>query len=169
MKQFGAAHIGLGWLHSGVENASSKSEYRTIYSTRVFFLDYCNMETLRQVQTPLNQLFFSEYNTNLIQRGIRQEYKNKTGIKIDYQNSGDLFAIMRVAFINNSVNPYDQVCDQVRKMNAQVIKVALDQINTGVSQYMGYIRDAQSPLIPLAQPINTSTYGKKIGLMTPGV
>jgi hypothetical protein len=26
MKQFGAAHIGLGWLHSGVENASSKSE-----------------------------------------------------------------------------------------------------------------------------------------------
>ena len=127
------------------------------------------METLRQVSTPLNQLFFSEYNTNLIQRAIRQEYKNKTGIKIDYQNSGDLFAIMRTVFINNSVNAYDQVCDQVRQMNAQVIKVALDQINTGVSQYMGYIRDAQAPLNPLAQPINTSTYGKKIGLITPGI
>ena len=127
------------------------------------------METLKQSATPLNQLFFSEYNTNLLQRGIRQAYKNNTGIAIDYQNSGDLFAIMRVVFINNSVNPYDQVCDQVRQMNAQVIKTALDQVNTGVSQYMGYIRDAQSPLSPLAQPINTSTYGKKIGLTTPGV
>ena len=127
------------------------------------------METLKQPATPLNQLFFSEYNTNLLQKGIRQAYKNKTGIAIDYQNSGDLFAIMRVVFINNATNPYEQICDQVRQMNMQVIKTAMDQINTGVSQYMGYIRDAQAPLNPLAQPINTSTYGKRIGLVTPGV
>jgi hypothetical protein len=127
------------------------------------------METLKQTLTPLNQLFFSEYNTNVLQRGIRQAYKQKTGIAIDYQNSGDLFAIMRVVFINNAADPYAAVCDQVRDMNTRVIKVALDQINTGVSQYLGYIRDAQSPLIPLAQPINTSTYGKRVGLTTPGV
>ena len=127
------------------------------------------METLKQPATPLNQLFFSEYNTNLLQKGIRQAYKNKTGIAIDYQNPSDIFAIMRVVFINNATNPYEQICDQVRQMNMQVIKTAMDQINTGVSQYMGYIRDAQSPLNPLAQPINTSTYGKRIGLITPGV
>ena len=127
------------------------------------------METLKQITTPLNQLFFSEYNTNLLQKGIRQAYKNKTGIAIDYQNSRDLFAIMRVVFINNATNSYDQICDQVRQMNAAVIKTALDQVNTGVSQYMGYIRDAQAPLNPLAQPINTRTYGKKVGLTTPGV
>ena len=127
------------------------------------------MESLKQTSTPLNQLFFSEYNTNVLQRGIRQAYKQKTGIAIDYQNSGDLFAIMRVVFINNAADPYAAVCNQVREMNTRVIKVALDQINTGVSQYLGYIRDAQSPLIPLAQPINTSTYGKRVGLTTPGV
>lgn len=127
------------------------------------------METLKQSATPLNQLFFSEYNVNLLQRGIRQNYKNKTGIAIDYQNSGDLFAIMRVVFISNSSDPYANTCDQVRDMNTKVIKVAMDQINTGVSQYMGYIRDAQSPLNPLAQPINTSTYGKRVGLTTPGI
>jgi hypothetical protein len=127
------------------------------------------METLKQSATPLNQLFFSEYNTNLLQKGIRQAYKNKTGIAIDYQNSGDLFSIMRVVFINNATNPYEQICDQVRQMNTQVIKTAIDQVNTGVSQYMGYIRDAQAPLNPLAQPINTSTYGKRVGLITPGV
>jgi hypothetical protein len=127
------------------------------------------MQTLKQCATPLNQLFFSDYNVNLVQKAIRQTFKNKTGIAIDYQNSGDLFSIMRVVFINNSADPYTNVCDQVRDMNAKVIDVAISQINTGVNQYMGYIRDAQSPLIPLAQPINTSTYGKKIGLTTPGV
>jgi phage-related protein len=76
---------------------------------------------------------------------------------------------MRVVFINNSVDPYNNVCDQVRNMNSKVVKVAINQINTGVSQYMGYLRDAQAPLLPLAQPINTSTYGKRVGLTNPGV
>lgn len=127
------------------------------------------MQTLKQCATPLNQLFFSDYNVNLVQKAIRQTFKNKTGISIDYQNSGDLFSIMRVVFINNSADPYKNTCDQVRDMNAKVIDVAIAQINTGVNQYIGYIRDAQSPLIPLAQPINTSTYGKKVGMTTPGV
>lgn len=127
------------------------------------------METLQQIKTPLNSLYFSEYNTNLLQKAIRQKYKDKSGFSIDYQNSGDLFAIMRVIFINNSSNPYDNVCNQVRDMNSKVITVAINQINTGVSQYMGYLRDAQAPLLPLNQPINTSTYGKKIGLTNPGV
>jgi phage-related protein len=127
------------------------------------------METLKQCATPLNTLYFSDYNINLVQRAIRQQYKTKYGIAIDYQNSGDLFTIMRVVFINNSEDPYKNTCDQVRSMNEKVIKTALGQINTGVSQYMGYLRDAQAPLLPLAQPINTSTYGKKVGLFQPVV
>ena len=127
------------------------------------------METLRQCATPLNTLYFSDYNTNLLQRAIRQAYKTKYGIAIDYQNSGDLFTIMRVVFINNAEDSYTSTCDQVRSMNEKVIKTALGQINTGVSQYMGYLRDAQAPLLPLAQPINTSTYGKKVGLFQPAV
>jgi len=127
------------------------------------------METLRQCPTPLNTLYFSDYNLNLVQRALRQKYRDKYGISIDYQNSGDLFAIMRAVFINNSEDPYNNACDQVRKMNDKVICVAMDQINTGVSQYMGYLKDAQAPLLPLAQPINTSTYGKKIGLYSPAV
>jgi hypothetical protein len=114
-------------------------------------------------------LYFSEYNINLLQRAIRQQYKTKYGIAIDYQNSGDLFTIMRVVFINNAEDHYKSTCDQVRSMNEKVIKTALGQINTGVSQYMGYLRDAQAPLLPLAQPINTSTYGKKVGLYQPVV
>ena len=115
-----------------------------------------------QCPTPLNTLFFCSKNVNLIQRGIRQEYKNKTGIKIDYQNESDVFAIMRQVFITNSQNGYTNINDQVKFMNQRVIDQAIQQINTGITQYMGYVRDVDSIAIPFAVPINTSTYGKKI-------
>ena len=126
--------------------------------------DNLHLNSLKQCHTPLNTLFFSEFNTNILQRAIRQEFKNKTGIAIDYQNKDDLYGIMRVVFINNSGNHFEKVNDQVKQMNTRVIQTAVSQIQSGVSQYMGFIRDVDTVSIPLAQPINTSTYGKKIDL-----
>jgi len=121
------------------------------------------VNTLKQTSTPLNKLFFSEFNTNLIQRGIRQHVKNKTGIAIDYQNVNDVFVLMRTVFINNSGDPYNNIDAQVKYMNEKVIETAYDQIQSGLSQYINYIRDAESLATPLAQPMNTSTQGLKIG------
>lgn len=120
------------------------------------------VNTLKQTKTPLNELFFSEFNVNLIQRGIRQHFKNKTGISIDYQNIRDVFVIMRTVFINNSGDPYNNIEAQVRMMNEKVIEMAYGQIQTGVSQFMAYVRDSESLAVPLAQPINTSNHGNKI-------
>ena len=61
-----------------------------------------HLNSLKQTQTPLNTLFFSQFNLNLLQRGIRQSFKNNTGVSIDYQNPDDLYAIMRSVFINNA-------------------------------------------------------------------
>jgi hypothetical protein len=47
-------------------------------------------------------------------------------------------------------------------MNSRVIETALGQIQTGVSQYMAYVQDIDTIAVPLAQPINTSTVGKKL-------
>jgi hypothetical protein len=47
-------------------------------------------------------------------------------------------------------------------MNARVIDTAMSQIQTGVSQYIAYARDIDTISVPLDQPINTSTVGKKI-------
>jgi len=118
---------------------------------------------MKQCETPLNTLFFSEFNQNLLQRGIRQAFKDKTGIAIDYQNSDDLYGIMRVVFINNSGDHYSGVNQQVRMMNERVIKTAIGQIQTGVSQYIAYANDIDTIATPLAQPINTSTVGMKMG------
>ena len=120
------------------------------------------VKSIQQCSTPLNTLFFSDFNTNLLQRGIRQAFKDKTGISIDYQNPDDLFAIMRVVFINNSVDHHQRVQAQVRSLNKIVIDTALAQIQTGVSQYIGYVQDIESTARPMDRPTNTSTTGKKI-------
>ena len=119
-------------------------------------------DSLQQCDTPLNTLFFSEFNINLLQRGIRQSFKNKTGIAIDYQNPDDLYGIMRMVFINNAGDHNTQVKEQVQTMNARVIETALSQIQTGVSQYIAYTEDIDSTRTLLDRPVNTSTVGKKV-------
>lgn len=125
--------------------------------------DALHLNTLKQCPTPLNTLFFSEFNMNLLQRGIRQSFRDQTGVAIDYQNPSDLYSIMRVVFINNSGDPNANVQEQVKYMNGIVIKTALGQIQTGVSQYMGYVHDIDTLAVPIDRPTNTTTYGKKFG------
>jgi hypothetical protein len=124
--------------------------------------DNLHLDSLQQCETPLNTLFFSDFNKNLIQRGVRQTFKNKSGIAIDYQNSDDLYAIMRVVFINNAGDHYTKINEQVKYMNTKVIDTSLSQIQTGVSQYIAYANDIDSTRTLLDQPINTSTVGKKL-------
>ncbi|QOR60182.1 hypothetical protein [Bathycoccus sp. RCC716 virus 1] len=100
---------------------------------------------------------------NLLQRGIRQDFRDKTGVAIDYQNPSDLYSIMRVVFINNSGDPNTNVQEQVKYMNGIVIKTAVGQIQTGVSQYMGYVHDVDKLSVPIDRPVSTTTYGNKIG------
>ena len=126
--------------------------------------DALHINSLKQCPTPLNTLLLSEFNMNLLQRGIRQSFRDKTGVAIDYQNSNDLYSIMRVVFINNSGDPNANVQEQVKFMNGIVITTALGQIQTGVSQYMGYIHDIDTLSVPIDRPVSTTTYGNKFGI-----
>lgn len=121
-----------------------------------------HLNSMMQCETPLNTLYFSEFNKNILQRGIRQAFKDRTGISIDYQNPDDLYGIMRVVFINNSGDHQIGVNKQVKAMNARVIETALSQIQTGVSQYIAYVSEIDTISSPLDQPVNTSTVGKKL-------
>jgi|TARA_B100001250_G_C19489006_1_gene652166 uncharacterized protein (DUF1499 family) len=125
--------------------------------------DNLHLNSISQCATPLNKLFFSAFNVNLVQRGIRQSFKNKTGVKIDYQNEDDVYGIMRVVFINNAGNHNEGINEQVKSMNTIAINTAVSQIQTGVSQYMGYVHDIDKGMDPINRPVSTSTYGNKIG------
>ena len=85
--------------------------------------DNLHLNSMKQCETPLNTLFFSRFNVNILQRGIRQDFKNKTGIAIDYQNEDDLYAIMRVVFINNAGDHEYRVNEQVKKITQSIFLV----------------------------------------------
>ena len=118
--------------------------------------------SLKQTSTPLNNLFFSEYNQDLLQRAIRQTMFQKYNIKIDYQNKSDLISLMRVIYTANFANPYGDLCSQVKFMNTLVINKAIEQISTGVSQYMSYMKLLNSPITPPPIPENTNIYGTDV-------
>ena len=120
------------------------------------------LRTMRQTGTPLGDLFFSDFNLRSIQNNIRQSVLTTTGIAIDYQKQDDVLTLMRMVFINNSVDPYGNLPAQIKIMNDLVVKTATAQIGTGLSQYIGYIRDISTPMIPEPRPINTSVYGERM-------
>jgi len=119
---------------------------------------------MQQTDTPLGRMFFSELNMNLIQRRIRQTFRQRTGIAIDYQNTRDVLTLMRYTYINNSVDPWNSSLNQqLQIMNDAVVKTAVGQIGTGVNQYISYIRDISTPQQLNALPVNTTTHGNSMG------
>ena len=122
-----------------------------------------NLNLIKQCPTPLNCLFFSNENRDLIQRGLRQYILNKYGVRIDKQSPDNILVIMRAVFINNAYDNYNNIEAQVKQMNARTIEMASENIMTAVAQYYGYIKDVDRPLQPPPTPKNTSLYGVKIG------
>ena len=118
--------------------------------------------SIRQMDTPLNQGFFSDSNIRMLQRGIRQDFKNRTGISIDNQSRDDLVAIMRAEFVNSSGDHHGQVENQIRAMNANVLNTAVRQISIGVNQFINYMKDTENTATPLDLPRSTTTYGNKL-------
>jgi len=122
------------------------------------------MQFINETPTPLSTMFFSKYNIDLLQRAIRQSVLNTTGYAIDYQNHRDVIAIMRVAYFSNASQQYGNVPDQMKLMNASVIQTATSQIQTNLAQYAYYMKTlGKQPTLP-SLPVNTSVYGKKIGI-----
>lgn len=112
-------------------------------------------------RTPLWQAFFSGQNISTIQIGLRDAVIRDTGYKIDPQSEDDLRAIMGKVY-TNYYRSTGSVPEQVRIMNMAVIKETSEQVKSGILQQMYYLRDRSTGLRVLDQPVNTSTYGKKV-------
>ena len=118
--------------------------------------------SLRQMDSPLSQAYFSESNIAAMQRGIRQSFRDRTGISIDRQSRDDLVALMRAEYINSSGDPLQGVDKQVLQMNTRVLDTAVRQIGVGVKQFINFMKDTDSTVTPMDHPKSTTTYGNKL-------
>lgn len=120
-------------------------------------------------RSPLWYGFFSGENIASIQGAIRSEVKSATGFSIDNQNEADLRAIMGKVFTNYSGSQEGSIGKTVRMMNDRVVADASAQVVSGIRQQMYFLKDRAQGLQIMDQPINTSTYGKKINSGDPRV
>jgi len=112
--------------------------------------------------TPLSNAFFSDFNRETIHNNLISLIKKQTGYTIDKQNDADIQGLMRKVYINMASDEYNNVKDNVSKMNSKVVDEASQMVLTGVLQQITYLQDITSNPVPLLNPINTSTYGNKI-------
>jgi len=112
--------------------------------------------------TPLSNAFFSDFNRETIHNNLISLIKKQTGYTIDKQNDADIQGLMRKVYINMASDEYNNVKDNVSKMNSKVVDEASQMVLTGVLQQISYLQDITSNPVPLLNPINTSTYGNKI-------
>jgi hypothetical protein len=113
-------------------------------------------------RTPVSETFFSRFNIEYLHSAIVKNVNAKTGMNIDRQSDGDLQALM-VRVYNHAIgDPYVQINNQVSYLNSLVVDEAIKTIQTGVLQQLSFADYISKNPVPLAMPVSTTNYGKKI-------
>ena len=105
-------------------------------------------------ESPLSDEFFSNKNIQGLQKSIRFQIYNQTKKIIDNQSTNELLTIMRSIFLqfsDNSINSIDFL-SHVLELNQKVIDFSVDQINTQITQYDGYIKKLSTLPTPIERP-----------------
>jgi len=104
--------------------------------------------------TSLNEIFFSDMNSKVIQDTIRYKVHQNTDQVISDQSSNDLYIIMRsimLQFANFRVG-IDDIVGEIKGLNERVVDYAVGNISSNVKQHKGYIDDLSKLPIPMDMP-----------------
>jgi len=127
-------------------------------------------------ETLLTFLFFSKKNIDNIQNVIKHLVFKETNKIIDKQNPNELLIIMKSIYLEYSQHPRlftpDLTQDQMKilqkqytvevdRLNNIVINELVPKIVSQFTQYLDYLRDANSPLLCLSPPESTNISGTR--------
>ena len=112
----------------------------------------------------INDIFFSEMNTNTIQDTIRYHVHQNTDQVISRQSENELFIIMRSIMLQfaNFRTDVDDIVNEVKRLNSKVIEYAVSNVTSNVKQHKGYVDDLSKLPVPMDMPVyhnkNNFTY-----------
>ena len=115
--------------------------------------------SMQQCSSPLADAFFSPTNVDRIQTNLRTVSREKTGYVIDRQSDEDLVIIMRAMYATHAQHGGD-LQRELMRLNAIVLSEIAPMVGTGISQHIGYLRDASSLPAPLERAKNISIKGR---------
>ena len=115
--------------------------------------------------TPLNSVFFSDSNMDLLQRKIHDQVKAMSEGKysISRQSDDELRIIMRSYYLMFSRNDPNTVAQELEELNSRVVGYAAGKIYSEVDFHMFYRKDLEEFAPPIANPVNTGVIGTRTG------
>jgi hypothetical protein len=116
--------------------------------------------------TPLNEIYFSQANIEKLQKDIQQQVYLMSGPKkfmIDRQNDDDLKIIMRSYYLSFAKNNPATIAEELADLNGRVVGFAAGRIYSEVDFHMFYRKDLEEFAPPIANPMNTASYGTRTG------
>ena len=107
-------------------------------------------------ENSINDIFFSDMNTNVIQDTIRYRVNVETGETVSRQSDNELYIIMRSIMLQfaNFRTGIDNIVDEVRRLNEKVVEYAVENISSNVKQHKGYVDKISKLPVPLDLPVN---------------
>ena len=112
----------------------------------------------------INDIFFSEMNTKVLQDTIRYKVNADTGKVISRQSDNELYIVMRSIMLQfaNFRSGIDNIVDEIRRLNEKVVEYAVKNVSSNVRQHDGYLDKLSKLPVPLDRPIyhnkNNYTY-----------
>ena len=106
-------------------------------------------------QNSINDIFFSDMNTKVVQDTIRYKVHENTKKVISEQSQNELYIIMRsimLQFANFRVN-VDNIVDEIKRLNEKVVEYSVENISSNVLQHDGYIKDLSKLPTPMDRPV----------------
>lgn len=112
----------------------------------------------------LSVMYFSNENTNRIQRHIKREIFRRTNgkykLNVD-QDESDLLIAMRAVFAEHAKFLPTKTVKQVKILNKQTIDYIVPDMITNIHQDSNYLKTISNPIQPLDRPINANGAGRK--------
>lgn len=115
-------------------------------------------------ESEVERMFFSHENMKRLQKMLKQEIyvkSNKQFVLEDDQSQDDLLIAARAVFIDESRNLPFKIIHQVKVLNRKVIDYIFPDVLTNVKQAYAYQQEINSPLKPIARPLNVSNAGRR--------
>jgi hypothetical protein len=106
-------------------------------------------------ENSINDIFFSDMNTKVIQDTIRYKVNIETGEVIARQSDNEIYIIMRSIMLQfaNFRTGIDNIVDEVRRLNEKVIEYAVDNVSSNVKQHKGYVDKLSKLPVPMDMPV----------------
>lgn len=156
------------WHERGIRITQEPRSRITMYAPESNYNSNISQSAITGIheKSILNQLFFSPQNCKIIQNMIRYNIYNSSDKKyiIGNQDPIELQIIMRSIYLQYSRNNYNNITEQIKRLNSIIVEETTPKILSNIQQYFTYLKDKSKPFYgngPIERPINVNSSGLK--------